>query len=164
MDFKKIICVAAAAAAMSCCLVGCGKDDSKDKDTGASQSQSADVTATADKLKSDISYEDDLIEIDSGKIESILGVSADAYNSAKVYISSSGATPEEIACFEAKNGSMATTIEASLTTRITNQKKTFTDYKPEQAPKLDSAVLIKDGNNVYLCISGDSSKAKEIIG
>ncbi len=167
MNFKKTLCMVLAALTVTCSLAACGGSDDDGKDSGSKASASAesvDVVEVADKLKSDITYDDELIEIDSGKIESILGVAADSYKSAKVYISSSGATPEEIACFEATNGSTATTIESSLKTRITNQKSTFTDYKPEQAPKLDDAVLIKDGSYVYLCISGDSSKAKEIIG
>lgn len=152
---------------VTCACASCGGDKNSDSEKGGDKAQTAtetiDVTEVADKLKSDISYEDSLIEFDSDKIEKIIGVSPDAYKSAKVYVSSTGATPEEIACFEANDG-MADAIEANLTIRLANQKSTFTDYKPEQAPKLDDAVLVVKGDYVFFSVSGDSAKAKEIIG
>lgn len=165
MNFKKTLCIILAAVSVTCAVASCGDDKSEDKggNTAQTQTESADVAATADKLKSDITFEDSLVEFDSGKIEKILGVAPDAYKKAKVYVSSTGATPEEIACFEA-NDKMADIIKASLETRVTNQKSTFTDYTPEQAPKLDDAVIIVKDNCVYYCVSGDSAKAKEIIG
>ena len=164
MNFKKTLCIILAAMAMTCVCASCGDKDKSDNGGDTAQTQTAvDVTATADKLKSEIAFEDDLVEFDSGKIEKILGVAPDAYKTAKVYVSSTGATPEEIACFEA-NPKMADVIKASLDTRLTNQKNTFTDYKPEQAPKLDNAVIVVKDNYVFYCVSGDSDKAKEIIG
>ncbi|HCJ42035.1 DUF4358 domain-containing protein [uncultured Ruminococcus sp.] len=165
MDLKKILCIILAAVSVTCAAASCGEEKSEDNggNTAQTQTESADAAAVADKLKSDIAFEDDLVEFDSGKIEKILGVAPDAYKKAKVYVSATGATPEEIACFEA-NDKMADVIKASLETRLTNQKNTFTDYKPEQAPKLDSAVIVVKDNCVYYCVSGDSAKAKEIIG
>lgn len=163
MNFKKTLCVILAAAAMTCACVSCGGGNGGDGGKTAPTTVKYDVAETADKIKSEISFEDSLVEFDSGKIEKILGVAPDAYQSAKVYASSTGATPEEIACFEAKNSSMATTIKASLEVRLTNQKSTFTDYKPEQAPKLSDAVLEVRDNYVFFIVSGDSAKAKEII-
>ena len=151
---------------VTCACASCGKKDEDDKggDNSAKTTvENIDVKAVADQLKNDISYEDSLIEFDADKIEKIMGVSPEAYKSAKVYVSSTGATPEEIACFEA-NKDMADSIEASLTIRLANQKSTFTDYKPEQAPKLDDAVLVVKGDYVFFSVSGDSAKAKEIIG
>ena len=167
MNIKKTLCIILAAMTVTCACASCGGDDkeggSNDNAASQTQTETVDVAAKADQIKSDITFEDELVEFDSGKIEKILGVSPDAYKTAKVYVSSTGATPEEIACFEAKPG-MADTIKASLTTRLGNQKNTFVDYKPEQAPKLDDAVLESNGDYVYFVVSGDSAKVKEIIG
>lgn len=166
MKLKRILCVLLAAVTVSCSFAACGNnnDDGGDNNSTGTAAASEDVAAVADKLKSDIQYDDELIEIDDTKIAKILGVDQAAYTNAKVYISSSGATPEEIACFEATSSSTATTIEASLRARITAQTNTFTDYKPEQAPKLQNAVLKVKGNCVYFVVSGDSAKAETIIG
>ena len=166
MNIKKTVCIILAAMTVTCACASCGKKEDSDKGGDKAKTETVeniDVKAIADQLKSDISYEDSLIEFDADKIEKIMGVSPDAYKSAKVYASSTGATPEEIACFEA-NKDMTEAIEGSLTIRLANQKSTFTDYKPEQAHKLDDAVLIVKGDYVFYCVSGDSAKAKEIIG
>lgn len=165
MKLKRILCVLLAAVTVACSFAACGDKNKGGSDNATGTEAAAeDVKAVADKLKSDIAYDDELIEIDSAKITKILGVDSSAYTNAKVYISSSGATPEEIACFEATSNSTATTIEASLRARITAQTNTFTDYKPEQAPKLQNAVLKVKGNCVYFVVSGDSAKAETIIG
>ncbi len=172
MNFKRLICMVLAVMTIACAFSSCGGDNDSETESGNvsaaeqadADAKTADVTATADKLKSDISFDDELIELEGEKIQKIMGISEDKYTSCKIYISSSGATPEEIACFEAADEAAADEIKSALETRIEAQKNTFTDYNPEQAPKLDSPVLKVDGTCVYLCISGDNSKAEEIIG
>lgn len=173
MNFKRLICTVLAVMTVACAISSCsGDNNSKVTESGktsaaeqaGTETKAADVTATADKLKSDISYDDELIELEGEKIQKIMGVSEDKYSSCKIYISSSGATPEEIACFEAVDETAAADIKSAIEARIEAQKNTFTDYNPEQAPKLDSPVLKVNGNCVYLCISGDNAKAEEIIG
>ncbi|MBO5448533.1 MAG: DUF4358 domain-containing protein [Ruminococcus sp.] len=170
MNFKKLLCTLLAVMSVSCALASCSSsDDSKTSSASSAananaDTEAADVCATADKLKSDISYDDELIEFTADKIEKILGIPADKYTSAKVYVSSSGGTPEEIACFEASDEAAAEEIKTALESRIESQKNTFTDYRPEQAPKLESPVLKVNGSCVYMCISGDNAKAEEIIG
>lgn len=166
MNFKKTLCIVLAAAAVACSFASCGDKPAANNggDTAQAQAENVDVTAVADQLKNDISYEDSLVEFDAGKIEKILGVPAAGYTKAKVYASSTGATPEEIACFEATSEDMAATIKTAIDARLKAQKSTFSDYKPEQAPKLDSAVIVVKGNCVFFSVSGDSAKAKEIIG
>lgn len=172
MNFKRLICTVLAVMTVACAFSSCGGDNDSKTESGNTSvaeqadanTETADVAATADKLKSDISFDDELIELEGEKIQKIMGVSEDKYTSCKIYISSSGATPEEIACFEAADETAAADIKSALESRIEAQKNTFTDYNPEQAPKLDSPVLKVNGNCVYLCISGDNAKAEEIIG
>ena len=97
-------------------------------------------------------------------INSRIGISADSYTKAKVYVSSSGGTAEEIDCFEAKDADSAKAIADTLTARVESQKKVFENYVPEEMTKLNDPVLVTNGNYVYLCLSNDNDKAKEIIG
>lgn len=86
-------------------LTGCGSDsdsstaNSANSAAAAQTNESVDVTAVADKLKDGIEFKDELAELDEAKIEKIIGISADSYTKAKVYVSSSGGTAEEIDCF-----------------------------------------------------------------
>lgn len=172
MKMKKTLCTLLAV--MSLCtaaLAGCGGSEESSAANSTAETTSAaeenttvDVTAVADKLKNEITYDDEIIELDSAKIEKIVGVSADLYTTAKVYVGSSGATPEEIDCFEAKDEASAAEIKTALENRVESQKAVFENYKPEQMPKLEEPVIVVNGNYVYMCVSGDNDKAKEIIG
>lgn len=165
MNFKKILCVMLAALTVTCSFAACGgKNDGGDKGGNTAAAGSVDVKATADSIKSGVSFEDELIEADASKIEKIFGINSGAYTNAKVYISSSGATPEEIGCFEATSPEMANTIKTCLEARLKAQTATFSDYKPEQAPKLNNPVLKVTDNYVYYVVSGDSAKAESLIG
>ena len=159
-----VMCIGTAA------LTGCGSDsdsstaNSANSAAAAQTNESVDVTAVADKLKNGIEFKDELAELDEAKIEKIIGISADSYTKAKVYVSSSGGTAEEIDCFEAKDADSAKAIADTLTARVESQKKVFENYVPEEMTKLGDPVLVTNGNYVYLCLSNDNDKAKEIIG
>ena len=158
MKTKKILCTLMAVMCIgTAALTGCGSDSD-------SSTASVDVTAVADKLKNGIEFKDELAELDEAKIEKIIGISADSYTKAKVYVSSSGGTAEEIDCFEAKDADSAKAIADTLTARVESQKKVFENYVPEEMTKLNDPVLVTNGNYVYLCLSNDNDKAKEIIG
>ena len=60
--------------------------------------------------------------------------------------------------------SAAKEIETALKTRIENQKTAFKDYVPAEMDKLNNPVLVVDGKYVFMCLSNNNDKAKEIIG
>lgn len=171
MKTKKILCTLMAVMCIgTAALTGCGSGSdsstasSANSAAAAQTNESVDVTAVADKLKDGIEFKDELAELDEAKIEKIIGISTDSYTKAKVYVSSSGGTAEEIDCFEAKDADSAKAIADTLTARVESQKKVFENYVPEEMTKLGDPVLVTNGNYVYLCLSNDNDKAKEIIG
>lgn len=169
---------AALCALMLCCtaLAACGDSDSSaasetksdnsaaQADTPADADVTYDVVAIADKLQSDITYKDTLSPLDPSMIEKILKVKPELYTNSKIYIGAGGATAEEIACFEATDETAANDIYSALEARIENQKKSFENYNPEELDKLNDPVLVKKGKYVFMCLSDDNAKAKEIIG
>lgn len=171
MNTKKIICTLMAVMCLStAALTGCGSSDdsssagSANSAAAAQSDETVDAAAVADKLKDGIEFKDEMAELDEAKIEKIIGVAADSYVKGKVYVSSSGGTAEEIDCFEAKDEDSAKTIADTLTARVESQKKVFENYVPEEMTKLNDPVLVTKGNYVFLCLSNDNDKAKEIIG
>uniref|UniRef100_UPI0040294495 DUF4358 domain-containing protein n=1 Tax=Ruminococcus bicirculans (ex Wegman et al. 2014) TaxID=1160721 RepID=UPI0040294495 len=78
--------------------------------------------------------------------------------------SAAARTAEEIACLDAHDADRAQAIADTLTARVESQKKVFENYVPEEMTKLNDPVLVTNGNYVYLCLSNDNDKAKEIIG
>lgn len=168
---KKKILVTLIAALTVCAagLTSCGGGDGSSSAGENTASQSAasndkDVSAVADELSTGIKYVDSLSELGDNMVENILGIKAELYTKCKVYVGSGGMTAEEIACFEAKDEASAGEIRKALETRISNQKESFKDYQPAEMPKLNDPVLIVSGNKVFMCISDDNAKAREIIG
>ena len=131
---------------------------------GGSNVAATDVTKVADKLKSEIKYDDKLAEPEKETIDILYpGLPQDKIKAMKIYVSSSGGTAEEIAAFEANDEETAKEIETKLNERITTQKASFENYVPEELKRLEKAFVVRKGNYVYLSVSADPDKAKSII-
>jgi hypothetical protein len=166
---KRTICILAAAvmAASAAVMTSCGSEstDSGEESAASVQAEvSLTASETADKLKSDITYDDQLNELSSDMVEKLYGISSDKYTDGKVYIGSGGATAEEIACFDAADETAAEEIKTACETRVAAQIKQFENYVPAELDKLNDPVIVVKGTSVYMCVSNDNAKAKEIIG
>ena len=180
MRSKKVISAVLAAAIMTTmAFASCGESSSKsdasskaasspDSTTAvtASEATTKDVTSIANKLKDslDDAVKATMTDFTEDRIEKIIGVKKDLYTKAACIVDASGASAHEIDCFEAKDESAAKEIESALKTRIENQKTAFKDYVPAEMDKLNNPVLVVDGKYVFMCLSNNNDKAKEIIG
>ena len=180
MRSKKVISAVLAAAIMTTmAFASCGSSSSK-SDTSGSTSSTADSTtavqtseatakdlqATADKLKDslDDAVKATMTQFDESRIEKMIGVKKDLYKKAVCYVDASGASAHEIDCFEANDENAAKEIETALKARIESQKKAFESYVPAEMDKLNNPVLVVDGSYVFMCLSNNNDKAKEILG
>lgn len=118
-----------------------------------------DAKVLSDKLLNEITYEDELAEVD---YEVVYNMDDIKVNKSIVYIGS-GATAEEIAVIECESKEDAKKAFTALNDRVEEQKVSFKDYVPKELEKLDEAVVIQKGNSVILSISNESEKAKDII-
>jgi len=165
------------ACAMSIAVIGCGgKEDTavssnqekvvigeeKSEDT-ASDAKTVDVKAIADSLNSDITYTDKLTEVDLDTAKMFLNIGDVAIEESYIY-ESSGATAEEIVVIKCKDSDSAVKAKDAFIQRVKEQTENFTDYVPEEVPKLNDAVIAVKDVYAVLSVSGDSAKAKEIIG
>ena len=76
---------------------------------------------------------------------------------------SSGATAEEIVVLVCADADSAAKAKTAFEQRVEEQTENFTDYVPEEVPKLKDAVIITEDVYAVLSVSGDASKAKSII-
>ena len=70
---------------------------------------------------------------------------------------------DEIAMFQVKESDQVTVVKGLINDRIMDLKVRYEDYKPEEMTKLDSAVVEEKGNYIFVVISPDNEKAKEIL-
>lgn len=121
-----------------------------------------DVHTMAQSLLNDITYEDQLTQVEGNMFQMIYGIPSEDITEYEAYVST-GATAEEIAVIKAKDEATAESIEKTLTERVEAQKSSFASYIPKEVEKLDEAVVYQEGVYVILSISNDDEKAESII-
>lgn len=140
---------------LGCCaglITGCSTKSDKE----------VSIKSLADELKTKITYEDELSEIDKDAAVQIYNLDAIDIADCIAYIST-GATPEEIVVISTNNATDALKVEELLKRRVEEQKESFRDYEPDELKKLDDAVVEEEGNTVVLSISKEEEKAEDII-
>ena len=168
---KKIV-FAVLSVAMMISMVSCGGsvegNSSENNPVSSSASQKEySVTELGQKLFSEVTYEDDIQPLGENETDSIDFVTAyyviekEDILSAVLY-AGSGATPEEICIVKAAQGKVEA-VKTAMEGRLDILKTDFTDYNPEQMPKIDNAKVYVNDDYVVLCVSGDANKVKEIL-
>ncbi len=144
-------CAAALAAALCMAAAGCGKQQAEINPADAVQ-----------QLKDSVSFTDQMTEMDSAGACRFYDVSTDLVQDGAAYVGS-GATAESLAVFEATDKDAAQSIADALQTFTDGWIKGYSDYKPEEVPKLESAVLEQDGVYVVFCVTADNAAAKTAV-
>ena len=151
MKFKKIVSGILLSALIAVTAASCG------------QSATVDVEAAADTLYHNITFEDTMEPLDSSMLSSIYSdVQSDDIVKSKVYTSTT-ATAEEIAVFEAKDAAAASRLETIVNNRIQEQKDIYADYAPLEVSRLEKAVVRKEGNYMFFCVAADKDKVESEI-
>ena len=156
---KALICVLLA---MICLFAGCGKTAS---DTSNSTPTLAPVTSAAewvDVLSATIPFEDQMQTVEGKQAIGRYGADEAYEGDCALYISTM-ATPEEIAVFKTDGQFDADYFTALASDYLARQKESYSDYAPEQVPKLDSAVVRVCGEYVLVCVSADNEKAASVL-
>lgn len=123
------------------------------------KTQTVDVNQLADELLEQVEFEDELTELDDSMVAALYGV--ENAQEQKVYLSS-GATAEEVAVFRFATEEEAQTGLTAMEQRLESRKTDFANYMPDEAARLENAVLECSGCYVVLCVSAGDT-AKEII-
>lgn len=121
-----------------------------------------DPTTAVEQMSEDITFTDQFAPLDSENANRVYGVDADLVEDSTAMVGS-GATAESIAMFKAVDAKSAQEIEEQLGVFIDGYIEGYSDYKPEEVPKLESAIIERKDVYVVLCISADNDAAKSVI-
>ena len=130
--------------------------------TACQKEVSLDVQKLADRLNTEIAYEDTLAQASDAMAQMLYGYDQEDVQKAAVYISA-GATTEEVAVFQCVDAQAANRVNDSAKQRIENQKESVKTYKPEELQRLEEAQLQTKGCYVVLSISSTPETARQII-
>jgi len=149
---RKIIC-AGLSALLALSLCGCG---------GGSGAQSSAKQIDLEQLGTDLAAlcDEELYRLDEETAAVVYeGMAAEEI----LAWASSGATANEVVLFRAKDEAAADAIEEAVEIRLEDREESYADYLPEEAAKLDEAVVEQEGVYVAVCVSPDSQQAESII-
>lgn len=121
-----------------------------------------DPSTAVEKMSEEITFTDQFAPLDSENANRVYGVDADLVEDSTAMVGS-GATAESIAMFKAVDAKSAQDIEKQLEVFIDGYIEGYSDYKPEEVPKLESAIIERKDVYVVLCISADNEAAKTVV-
>lgn len=127
---------------------------------GSDSSKAVDTAALASSLLNDISYDEQLVQLDKEDITNYIDLEDNV--EVQMYMSS-GSTAEEVAVFTAKDKEGARRQKENVQSFLDDQRDSFSSYIPQEAKRIEDAVLVAEGNYVILCVSGHSEEAQVII-
>ena len=129
---------------------------------GGGSAKEIDVAKTADALNSSVITTDTLSETQSEMLGSIYFFEDGQVENSKVYMSGN-ATADEIVVVQCKDEDAAKKAAELLSTRVKNQKELFASYNPDEAAKLDKAIVKTSGKYAVMCVCDDYDKAESIL-
>lgn len=127
-------------------LAGCGAKD-------------INTNELASKLANEGKFAEKLSQVSEKMTEKRYAISEEDVEECVSY-AGTNAVVDEVAVFKAKN---ADNVKSKVEDRINAQKESYKSYNPDELPKLDDCVIVTEGDCVILCVSEDSSSAKNII-
>ncbi len=137
------------------CMCSCGDEISSPDATTAVTAQSF-----ADTLYRKMPLDTEIKATPAATLALLMNVTD--YTSAAGY-TATGAMPDMIVAFEAKDAAGAETIRKAMDTYAKEMCREYERYAPEQVPKLESAIVKSYDKLAVLCVSPDAKTAQKIV-
>ncbi len=145
-----IATVLAAAACIS--LAACAKQPS------GKQPAAADVVkAVADQM----TFKDNMMTLEENVVFNFYNINPDKLADKSCYVSSSGATAEEVSVFKVKDAADIQLVKDAIAERIEDKKIAFENYVPEEMVKINNAVTYVNGSYVIVAFADDISPVEK---
>lgn len=146
---KKILSVIISVFICALALAGCG-------------SMGFDTDSAVEQLMSAGIFDENLTEVSSSVTQKRLSLSEEDVESCTAYAGTK-AVVDEIVLVKTSSAEASEKVKAAFDKHIETQKKSYSSYRPDEVPKLDSAVIVSEGGYVILVVSKDSGKAQSIV-
>ncbi len=116
--------------------------------TDISNASAVDVAAS---VKEALTFVDDMLEVKNEIVADFYSL-PEGVTEMKVYMSSSGATSEELAIFKCKDAQTAELVKKACEKRIEDLNEKFEDYIPGELARLENAIIKeRDGFVMFVC-------------
>ncbi len=119
------------------------------------------ISDIAERLLSSAEYTEELTKLDREAVILLYELEDEKIKEAHVY-SGTAAIVETVALFETTDEEAAEQVRMKMQEFLAAQRILYSGYRPDEVPKLDSALLKKEGVYVFLCVSPDSTSAANV--
>lgn len=147
---RRVIAVALGAL-MAVSLAACGE-----------KAQEFDVDATPKALMEAGAFSEDLEELEEVILLRLYEMDESKVSKAAGF-ASTGLTAEEVAVFQMVDEQAAQDAEALLQAHLEYQKESNVDYRPNEMPKLDKAVVERRGRTLLFLVASDYAAAGKAL-
>lgn len=143
----------AGAALFTILLAGCGKQEAKELPAAKN---------VIGDLQQQVTFTDEIIEKNMEETNLFFEMD-DTLVKDSASLVGSGATAESLSVWKAQDEASAETIAQVLETFNSNWIEGYSDYKPEEVPKLETAVFRREGDCVIYAVTADNEAAADAI-
>lgn len=126
---------------------------------GNKQTKDVTVDGLCSEILEKVTFDETPQKVDESVALTYYNLDADTAGEFRVYMTSGGFV-DEVSVWKT---SSVEVVRQKINDRIAEQKSSFENYRPEQLPKLDNAIVIQSGDYVVCCITSDSDNAKNTI-
>ena len=126
---------------------------------GEKQELVLDPSAAADTLLNEITFDTELA--DAGEAAAGILFTLPEGVTAAVY-AGDGAYADELVIFDCGSRENVAAAQEAAEAHLADLKESFADYIPEEAEKVDSAVMETAGSYLILCVSDDENAAAAV--
>ncbi|MBQ1674413.1 MAG: DUF4358 domain-containing protein [Oscillospiraceae bacterium] len=152
----KKACFMLLALLLTVAMVACGGA----KANNGNKAKDVDVAKLAAELAEKVKFDAELKELSSDMLGNYVNLPEGAQ--AAGYMSA-GATSEEIFAIRCADDGSAKAVKADIEAFLSAQRAEMERYQPEEAARMDNAVLKQQGTVVVLCVTSDTDTAEKIV-
>ncbi len=138
-------------------LCACGQDEGREKTP-----VTLDITALGQQLRENLSLTAELSPVEEEVFAYLYEIAPESYTEYTLLLSS-GATDDEICIVKAANEDSNKQIREKMAARIETQQESFNDYLPQEAAKLDNALITAADDYLILVVCEEPETAQATL-
>lgn len=154
-SFLNVFCSVAVLAAVMLTLAACGGDKTEPS-TAAFDAENAFA-----RLLAEVKYAETLADTESSAEFTFAELPQNA--EVKMYACKSGSHPDELIMLKAAKEEDVQALEAAAKTHLSELTAQLKDYNPQEAPRVENAVVYTKGLYVFVCVTDDVETVKAIL-
>lgn len=136
------------------------KNAKHERTEGEASGKKIDIDAVSKSFLEGIPFETPLTPIDAEVVQGMIELQEGS--KCALYMGE-GTFSDELLIVTSKSKSSAKKDQAAVESHLQEMKKSFEDYIPEQAVKVENAIVVRCGCYVVACVAKDSESAKKQI-